>query len=51
MVGDSCVYNGYVNSIYMIVIFVVSWDGMILVYIESCVVIMVVMYGGSMFSF
>lgn len=51
MVGDSCAYNGYVNSIYTIAISAVSWDGTIPAYTESCAAIMAVTYGGSMFSF
>lgn len=51
MAGDSCAYNGYVNSIYTIAISAVSWDGTIPAYTESCAAIMAVTYGGSMFSF
>lgn len=51
MLGDSCVFSGYVNNIYIIVIFGVNWDGLVLSYIEQCVVIMVVIYGKNLFIY
>ena len=51
MAGDSCAFNGYVNSIYTIAISAVSWDGSIPAYTEQCAAIMAVTYGGSMFSY
>ena len=49
--GDSCAFNGYVNSIYTIAISTVNWDGSIPVFAEQCAGIMAVTYGEDMFNF
>lgn len=41
---DSCVYNGYVNNIYIIVIIGLNKDGLRLIYVEDCFGIMVLVY-------
>lgn len=43
--GDSCAFNGYVNSIHTIAISGVNWDGSVPAYSEQCAAIMAVTYG------
>ena len=47
--GDSCAFNGYVNSIHTIAISAVNWDGSVPAYTERCASIMAVTYGQDMF--
>ncbi|CAH3171117.1 unnamed protein product [Porites lobata] len=49
--GDSCAFNGYVNSIHTIAISAVNWDGSLPHYTERCASIMAVTYGQDMFPF
>lgn len=49
--GDSCAFNGYVNSIHTIAISAVNWDGSVPIYNERCAAIMAVTYGQDMFPF
>lgn len=44
MAGDSCAYNGYVNSIYTIAINGVNQDGSLPSYAEECPGIMATTY-------
>lgn len=43
--GDSCAFNGYVNSIYTIAISGVNWDGKVPSHAEPCAAIIAVTYG------
>lgn len=43
--GDSCAFNGYVNSIYTIAISGANWDGKVPGHAEPCAAIMAVTYG------
>lgn len=47
--GDSCAFNGYVNSIRTIAISAVNWDGSVPAFAEQCAAIMAVTYGQDMF--
>ena len=47
--GDSCAYNGYVNSIYTIAINGVNLDGSNPSYAEECPGIMATAYSGDIF--
>ncbi|XP_067034731.1 furin-like protease kpc-1 isoform X2 [Acropora muricata] len=49
--GDSCAFNGYVNSIYTIGISAVNWDGSLPQYNEQCASIMAVTYGQDVSRF
>ena len=51
VVGDSCAYSGYVNSIHTIAISGVNWDGFVPAYTEECAAIMAVTYGQDMFRY
>ena len=48
MTGDSCAYNGYVNSIYTIAINGVNKDGSRPSYAEECPGIMATTYSSDM---
>lgn len=48
--GDSCAFNGYVNSIYTIAISGVNWDGSVPAYAEPCAGVMAVTYGQDVFT-
>ena len=50
VIGDSCAFSGYVNSIYTIAISGVNWDGSVPAYTEQCAGIMAVTYGQDMFA-
>ena len=50
VIGDSCAFGGYVNSIYTIAISGVNWDGSVPAYTEQCTGIMAVTYGQDMFT-
>ena len=50
-VGDSCAFNGLVNSIYTIAITGVNSDGSVPQYGEYCPRILAVTYSKEMFSF
>ena len=50
LTGDSCAYNGYVNSIYTIVINGVNKDGSRPSYVEECPGIMATAYTGGIVS-
>ena len=50
VIGDSCAFSGYVNSIYTIAISGVNWDGSVPAYTEQCAGIMAVTYGQEMFT-
>ena len=50
VIGDSCAFSGYVNSIYTIAISGVNWDGSVPAYTEQCAGIMAVTYGQDMFT-
>ena len=50
-VGDSCAFNGLVNSIYTIAITGVNSDGSVPQYGEYCPGILAVTYSKEMFSF
>ncbi|XP_020608042.1 neuroendocrine convertase 1-like [Orbicella faveolata] len=49
--GDSCAFNGYVNSIHTIAISGVDWDGLVPAYTEPCAAIMAVTYGQDVFAY
>ena len=50
MTGDSCAYNGYVNSIYTIAISGVNKDGSLPSYSEMCTAIMATAYSWDKFK-